>query len=223
MNCSDEAADRRRASVESVPYGTSAVTTIQTEDVKTSDVSSCPPIALNDKLLTGSPSGEVESCLKEAKATTTEQKSGPILENPNGHSSPAPSSCSPAPPAMQCMNGLFTIPSHPSLVILISAELNQLRVVSIYRPDKPLRTLLNMNQPRDLQLLDPSRALILCNRELFVYNIEQGKVSNTALRINTSVSQVGQKTMRTIDIFNKPRKSIFVERPFAFIVKLFIA
>ena len=97
----------------------------------------------------------------------------------NAPTSPAPSSCSPILPPSPCFDALYTIPTQPGHVIGISSGLNQLRVFAFADGQvRAARTLMNVIQPRHLQLLDPYRALVLCNRELMVFNLDQGLYGN---------------------------------------------
>lgn len=68
---------------------------------------------------------------------------------------------------------LFTIKDDNCHLIAISTESNELTVWNIYQENN-VRTLKGVNQPRDVKMIDRHRALVLCNRELKVYNLNTG-------------------------------------------------
>lgn len=83
--------------------------------------------------------------------------------------SPAPSSC--YTPSQR----IFTIRDNHRHIIAIYPDKDMLSVWDIYE-EKPVRTLKNLDQPRDLRMIDQKRAVILCNRELRVYDLDSGNM-----------------------------------------------
>lgn len=62
-------------------------------------------------------------------------------------------------------------------IVAASSEGNEVSVWSINDGSasiKRVRTLKNIIQPRDVKMVDRYRALVLCNRELILYNLDQG-------------------------------------------------
>lgn len=83
--------------------------------------------------------------------------------------SPAPSSC--YTPSQR----IFTFKDNHRHMIVIYPDKDMLSVWDIYE-EKLVRTINNLDQPRDLRMIDQKRAVILCNRELRVYDLESGSM-----------------------------------------------
>lgn len=81
--------------------------------------------------------------------------------------SPAPSAC--YTPSQR----IFTIRDNHRHMIVIYPDKDMLFVWDIYE-EKPVRTINNLDSPRDLKMIDQKRAVILCNRELRVYDLDSG-------------------------------------------------
>lgn len=60
-------------------------------------------------------------------------------------------------------------------VIAASTESDELVVWSVYE-QKPVRTLKNIPRPRDVRMVDQFQAVVLCNRELMLYDLNQAKL-----------------------------------------------
>lgn len=68
---------------------------------------------------------------------------------------------------------IFTIKGNPRHVVAIFPDKNRLVVWDIF-DEKAVRTLNNIDHPRDLRMVDEKRAVVLCNRELRVYDLDSG-------------------------------------------------
>ncbi|RWS15232.1 NACHT and WD repeat domain-containing protein 2-like protein [Dinothrombium tinctorium] len=68
---------------------------------------------------------------------------------------------------------LFTINSDPSHIVAISPDEGLIIVWNVFE-EKIVRKLKGINQPRDVKMVDRYRALVLCNRELKLYNLDSG-------------------------------------------------
>ena len=71
-------------------------------------------------------------------------------------------------------DNLFVIRGEEGFIIATSSEANEVSVWSVSDPSRKVRTLKNINQPKDLKMVNRHRALILCNRELRLYDLNQG-------------------------------------------------
>ena len=60
-------------------------------------------------------------------------------------------------------------------VIAVSTESDELVVWSVYE-EKAVRTLKNIPRPRDVRMVDQLQAVVLCNRELMLYNLDQAQL-----------------------------------------------
>lgn len=58
---------------------------------------------------------------------------------------------------------------------MVSLDRADLRVWDV-RAERVVRHLAGLPQPRDLQMVDPFRALVLCDRELRVYSLDEGRL-----------------------------------------------
>lgn len=68
---------------------------------------------------------------------------------------------------------IYTIKDNHRHVIAIYPDRSSISVWDIYE-EKAVRTINNLDQPRDLRMIDHKRAVILCNRELRVYDLNTG-------------------------------------------------
>lgn len=68
---------------------------------------------------------------------------------------------------------LHTMKGNPFYLISMATKNGQVTVWDVYR-EKPTRTLTGVFEPKDVQMIDSTRALVLCNRELKVYNLDAG-------------------------------------------------
>lgn len=68
---------------------------------------------------------------------------------------------------------IFTIKDNHRHVVAIFPERGTLLVWDLYE-EKAVRTISNIDSPRDLRMIDQKRAVILCNRELRVYDLDSG-------------------------------------------------
>ena len=69
--------------------------------------------------------------------------------------------------------GLYTIKEDKAHAVSISSDSNEIIVWNIYE-QCAVRRFTNINQPKDIKMIDSHRALVLCNRELKVYHLDQG-------------------------------------------------
>lgn len=73
----------------------------------------------------------------------------------------------------QAKQKVFTIKDDHRHVVVIYPEKGLLSVWDIY-DEVAVRTISNLDHPRDLRMIDKQRAVILCNRELRVYDLDSG-------------------------------------------------
>ncbi|XP_015912569.1 NACHT domain- and WD repeat-containing protein 1 isoform X2 [Parasteatoda tepidariorum] len=91
--------------------------------------------------------------------------------NSNNHDS-SPDSDSPKSKSFP-FTGLYTIKEDKAHVVSISSEKNEIVVWNIYE-QAAVRRITGINEPKDIKMIDINRALVLCNRELKVYHLDQG-------------------------------------------------
>lgn len=77
----------------------------------------------------------------------------------------------------QMKQKIYTIKDNHRHVIIIYPDKSSLSVWDIFE-EKAVRTINNIDQPRDLRMIDKKRAVILCNRELRVYDLDSGQLLN---------------------------------------------
>ncbi|KAG9509579.1 NACHT domain- and WD repeat-containing protein 1, partial [Fragariocoptes setiger] len=70
---------------------------------------------------------------------------------------------------------LFAIPGNHRHMVLLTPDAGTLVVWDIY-DEKPMRSMTGLDNPRDLRMIDQTRAVILCNRELKVYDLDTGEL-----------------------------------------------
>lgn len=78
-------------------------------------------------------------------------------------------------PVRNCYDAIFTIESNKSHIILISNDRNELCVYNL-KTGKHARTLRNVNRPKNVKLIDQFKAVVLCDRELNVFNLDSGQL-----------------------------------------------
>lgn len=107
----------------------------------------------------------IGSCLKEPSLLN-------VTANCNGDmNSPPESPSSKGFP----FTGLYTIKEDKAHVVSISDDSNEIVVWNIYE-QCAVRRFTGINHPKDIKMVDCHRALVLCNRELKVYHLDQGKL-----------------------------------------------
>ena len=75
----------------------------------------------------------------------------------------------------QCKQKIYTINDNHRHVVVTHPDKNSLSVWDIFE-EKVVRTINNVDQPRDLRMIDHKRAVVLCNRELRVYDLDSGQL-----------------------------------------------
>ncbi|XP_071528708.1 NACHT and WD repeat domain-containing protein 2 isoform X3 [Panulirus ornatus] len=70
-------------------------------------------------------------------------------------------------------NALIRARHNPHYVITLSTERGEIAVWNIFTMT-PVRTLTGITQPRKLKMIDDYRCLVLCGRELRIYNFDEG-------------------------------------------------
>lgn len=70
---------------------------------------------------------------------------------------------------------LYRIKDDDSHMISLSVERGEITVWNIYE-QIPVRTITGVTQPRDIKLINNHKALVLCNRELKVYDLDDGNL-----------------------------------------------
>ena len=79
-------------------------------------------------------------------------------------------------PQVVVYDNLFAIPGEESYIVATSSNGNEVSVWSIEETPRKVRTLKNINQPKDVKMVSREKALILCNRELRLYDLNEGKL-----------------------------------------------
>lgn len=77
---------------------------------------------------------------------------------------------------------LFKVKSQPWYMVSVSPEEGEVIVWDIVT-QKPIRTLKGLDRPRDICFIEAHRIVVLCNRELKIYNLDTGKFENKLLGI----------------------------------------
>ncbi|KAJ8042119.1 NACHT domain- and WD repeat-containing protein 1 [Holothuria leucospilota] len=90
---------------------------------------------------------------------------GCLKENPVGQQDGAPTN-----PAI---TGLFRMRGNPSHMLSLSTSRKEIIVWNILS-HKAVRTLKGVESPRDVRFIDEHRVVVLCNRELKIFNLELG-------------------------------------------------
>ncbi|XP_069974243.1 uncharacterized protein [Penaeus vannamei] len=70
-------------------------------------------------------------------------------------------------------NALIRARHNPHYVITLSTERGEIAVWNVFTMS-PVRTLTGITQPRKLKMIDDYRCLVLCGRELRIYNFDEG-------------------------------------------------
>lgn len=70
---------------------------------------------------------------------------------------------------------LCPIKNDKNHMVSISRDFGEICVWNL-RAEKPIRVLKGVTQPRDIRMIDQFKALVLCNRELKVFNLDSGKL-----------------------------------------------
>ncbi|XP_076358260.1 NACHT and WD repeat domain-containing protein 2-like [Tachypleus tridentatus] len=71
--------------------------------------------------------------------------------------------------------GIYWLKNDLTHVISLSVESGEIVLWNIYE-QTPVRIIKGVTQPRNIQMIDSHRALVLCNRELKVYDLNEGKL-----------------------------------------------
>ena len=99
----------------------------------------------------------------------------------NRHQSACPTNSNPNDsstlnrPVRNCFDAIFTLETNKSHIILISNDRNELCVYNL-KSDKFARTLRNVNRPKNVQLIDEFKAVVLCDRELMYLDFDKAKL-----------------------------------------------
>lgn len=72
---------------------------------------------------------------------------------------------------------IYPIRGNDSHVIALSTSRGEISVWNIVK-EKSVRSLRGINQPKDLRMIDMYRGVVLCNRDLKIYNLDQGVLEN---------------------------------------------
>ncbi|XP_013389679.1 NACHT domain- and WD repeat-containing protein 1 isoform X1 [Lingula anatina] len=71
------------------------------------------------------------------------------------------------------VTGIFKLKTDPAHVVTVSTSQKKVQVWNL-TSGKAVRTLMNIPQPRNVRMVDDYRAVVLCNRELKVFDLNQG-------------------------------------------------
>lgn len=109
-----------------------------------------------------------ESTISSREMNSKHQTACPTNSNPNESSTPNRL-------VRNCYDAVFTLESNRSHIILISNDLNELVIFNL-KANRNARILRNVNKPKHIELIDQFRAVVLCDRELNVYNLDEGRL-----------------------------------------------
>ncbi|XP_033625885.1 NACHT and WD repeat domain-containing protein 2-like isoform X1 [Asterias rubens] len=70
-------------------------------------------------------------------------------------------------------SGLFRVTTSDTYMVSVATDVGELKVWNI-TTQKCVRTLRNLTCPRDVRFIDSHRVVVLCNRELLIFNIDTG-------------------------------------------------
>ncbi|XP_046577912.1 uncharacterized protein LOC124285681 [Haliotis rubra] len=84
-----------------------------------------------------------------------------------------PNSQIPAPFSDDELCGLYWVPGHTNFIISLSCNSGEITVWD-RKTHKFVRKLVGVHRPQDLKMVDSFQAVVLCNRELLIYDLDQG-------------------------------------------------
>lgn len=146
---------------------------------------SCPPLrnllpisetSVNSFIKTriGPVSSATGSANSQSSVSSTSQQANTRSTTSSGYQSGPPLGGPPnAAGGSQAKQRIFNIKDNHRHVIVIHPDKGSLCVWDIYE-ERAVRSINNLDQPRDLRMIDHKRAVVLCNRELLVYDLDSG-------------------------------------------------
>lgn len=122
------------------------------------------------------PDGQQQQKLKQCQSLNESGKE----QSAGKHAAACPTNSNPSEtssnrPVRNCYDAIFTIESNKSYIILISSDRNELCVYNL-KTGRNARTLRNINRPKNVKLIDSYRAVVLCDRELNVFNLDEARL-----------------------------------------------
>ncbi|XP_046359970.2 uncharacterized protein LOC124137621 [Haliotis rufescens] len=84
-----------------------------------------------------------------------------------------PNSQIPPPISDDELSGLYWVPGHTTFIISLSSNSDEITVWD-RKTHKFVRKLTGVHRPQDLKMVDSFQAVVLCNRELLIYDLDQG-------------------------------------------------
>ncbi|XP_054164759.1 uncharacterized WD repeat-containing protein alr2800-like [Oppia nitens] len=173
--------NKRKGSADSIPYGREQSTASELQSVpeKTAEEASSteylqPEIKIaiiNDSNAVNTHTSNV--AFPDALSPPPPARSPDTLSAASSRPESASGNTSPESYANRCYTQLFSIKDDNRHLIAISLHSNELIVWDIYE-EKVVRTLQGISQPRDVKMVDKYRAIVLCDRELKLYNLNSG-------------------------------------------------
>lgn len=123
---------------------------------------------------------KLNKCMSLNESSTS--KENQQLNSNKQHSAACPTNSNPSNsstnlnrPLRNCFDAVFTIESNKSFIILISNDRNELCIYNL-KAREFVRKMRNINRPKDVKLIDQFRAVVLCDRELIYYNLDECKL-----------------------------------------------
>ncbi|XP_077982250.1 NACHT domain- and WD repeat-containing protein 1-like isoform X2 [Glandiceps talaboti] len=76
------------------------------------------------------------------------------------------------------LNGMYRMKGNCTHMVSISTNKGEIKVWD-FETQTAVRTLMGIDQPRDIRMIDDYRVVVLCNRELKIYNLDTGTFETT--------------------------------------------
>lgn len=139
------------------------------------NVASCPPIRNLLPISEASVNSFIKARIGQKPQNSGSSLNAPTINNQKSNKSSVYSSSQQPNGPTQIKQRIYTIKDNHRHVIVIYPDRGSLSVWDIFE-ERAVRTISNIDQPRDLKMIDQKRAVILCNRELRVYDLDSGSM-----------------------------------------------
>lgn len=137
------------------------------------NLAACPPIRNLLPISEASVNSFIKTRIGQKQQNSGTSLNAPPVTNQRSAKSSIYSNSQPPNGPNQSKQKIYTIKDNHRHVIVIYPDKGSLSVWDIFE-EKAVRTISNIDQPRDLRMIDQKRAVILCNRELRVYDLDSG-------------------------------------------------
>lgn len=137
------------------------------------NIASCPPIRNLLPVSEASINSFIKTRIGQQQPTNSLTINAPTIDR--NQKTVSASKAPIQPPQVQSKQKIFTIKDNHRHVIVIYPDKGCISVWDIYE-ERAVRLINNLDQPRDLKMIDQRRAVVLCNRELRVYDLDSGNL-----------------------------------------------